>query len=184
MFLKGVRSALVNAEKLEDAVLGKDIPLHLFVDTHQHDGKIRLDLDFNEETLTVIEPDSDAFQKFDVSKKDLKDIMLQAFPKVVVNAFSLNMLHIDIVSIDPQIEAIPTYKVRELLKDGFTSYIGHRDLANIVSKDLGIDIPYNRGHLTWKGDAVLIVAQYRGPRLPEGATELPQGAKIEYYLIY
>jgi len=184
MFLKGVRSALVNAEKLEDAVLGKDIPLHLFVDTHQKDGKIRLCLDFNEETLTVIEPLGDAFQKFDVSKKDLKDIMLYAFPKVIVNAFSLNMLDPEIVSIDPQIEAIPVYKVQELLAGGFTSYIGYRDLANIVSQELGIDVPYNRAHLTWKGDAVLIVTQYRGPRLPEGATELPQGAKIEYYLIY
>jgi hypothetical protein len=33
------------------------------------------------------------------------------------------------------------------------------------------------------GEGVL-VAQYRGPRLPEGATELPEGATIEWYVVY
>ena len=33
------------------------------------------------------------------------------------------------------------------------------------------------------GVDALIVAQYRGPRLPEGATELPPGAKLEFWLV-
>lgn len=38
---------------------------------------------------------------------------------------------------------------------------------------------------TMKLDAgdVLVVAQYVGPRLPEGATELPPNARIEYFTV-
>jgi len=32
-------------------------------------------------------------------------------------------------------------------------------------------------------DTCLLVAQYVGPRLPEGATALPPGANIEYYVV-
>ena len=63
------------------------------------------------------------------------------------------------------------------------SVIGHADTARVVGGLLGREIPANR--VTYKaqpGD-VLYVAQYTGPRLPEGATQLPEGAEIRFYKI-
>ncbi|SLM62789.1 MULTISPECIES: STIV orfB116 family protein [Dickeya] len=62
------------------------------------------------------------------------------------------------------------------------SVVGHEDTAAIASKELGVTIPFNRQTLLIeKGDEVL-VTQYIGPRLPEGSTQLPDGAKFEYFL--
>lgn len=55
------------------------------------------------------------------------------------------------------------------------SYIGHADIARIVG------LPMNRETCPpLKAGEQFLVAQYVGPRLPEGATSLPEGAKIEY----
>ncbi|MBA0167851.1 STIV orfB116 family protein [Pectobacterium sp. CFBP8739] len=63
------------------------------------------------------------------------------------------------------------------------SVVGHEDTAAITSKELGAVIPFNRQTLLIeKGDEVL-VTQYIGPRLPEGSTQLPDGAKFEYFLV-
>lgn len=66
--------------------------------------------------------------------------------------------------------------------------VGHADTAAVFSRILGIEIPMNRQ--TFQGlfmdlvcDEVLLVGQYRGPRLAEGAKELPAGATIEWWLI-
>jgi hypothetical protein len=64
-----------------------------------------------------------------------------------------------------------------------TSFFGHVDVANIVSKQVGIEIPTNRINVMLKPGDNVIVAQYIGPRLPEGTTELPGGARIEYILV-
>lgn len=57
------------------------------------------------------------------------------------------------------------------------SFVGHADTANI----LGVEC--HRGDLKITENDVLYVAQYMGPRLPEGATELPEGAVIEFYRV-
>jgi hypothetical protein len=64
-----------------------------------------------------------------------------------------------------------------------TSAIGHEDLARIVSKRLGVELPTNRISVTLTPDDVVVVIQYTGPRLPEGTTKLPKGAKITYWLV-
>lgn len=90
---------------------------------------------------------------------------------ILINAFSLNMLReketklkISHVEDDEWENAIYNCK----------SYIGHKDLANI----LGVE--YNRETVKIiPGDNVYI-AQITGARLPEGTTELPSDVNIEH----
>lgn len=63
------------------------------------------------------------------------------------------------------------------------SVIGHADTARIVSDILGVELPANRATVKLQPGEKMIVAQYSGPRLPEGATTLPEGAKIEFVLV-
>jgi hypothetical protein len=50
----------------------------------------------------------------------------------------------------------------------------------VVGSLLGREVPMNRATVQLTAGDVLFVAQYSGPRLPEGATSLPDGAKIEF----
>jgi hypothetical protein len=44
-------------------------------------------------------------------------------------------------------------------------------------------IAFNRDNLSLAEADTLIVAQYRGPRLPEGAITLPEGAEIVFFKV-
>jgi len=90
----------------------------------------------------------------------------------ISNAFSLNMFE------NPE----GTYKVsrveeENVPKNTATSAVGHEDLARL----LGVE--YARRSLALRKGDVLYVAQYRGPRLPEGATELPDGAQLDWFRV-
>lgn len=110
----------------------------------------------------------------------------------LTNAFSLSMLP---ESVNPHVvEFAPLTidKVRTILGDGFTSAIGHADTACILSEVLGIPVPMNRvsvklpmGTPDWyhRTEVLAIVAQYNGPRLPEGTTTLPEGAEFRFYAV-
>ena len=63
------------------------------------------------------------------------------------------------------------------------SVIGHADTAKIVGGELGIDLPMNRQSVKLELGEQMIVAQYSGPRLPEGTTVLPEGARIDYFIV-
>jgi len=104
----------------------------------------------------------------------------------LANAFSLNMLSTDIRIHVLVTKRISKEEAKELLKDGFENYIGHKDLANIVSNELGLPVEMNekRPNLVLQLEDLVVVAQYIGPRLPEGATELPPNARIEYFTVY
>ena len=65
----------------------------------------------------------------------------------------------------------------------FISVVGHADTAGLLSDLLGLDIPMNRISIKLGDDDVMIVAQYMGPRLPEGTTKLPEGSSFEFWLI-
>ena len=103
---------------------------------------------------------------------------------LVLNAFSLNML-LDCKQADVVVQPIDKVRARGLIYgQEFTSAVGHRETSLVLSTDLGVEIQTNR--LTVKiteGDTV-VVCQYSGPRLPEGATKLPEGAKIQYYRVW
>lgn len=66
---------------------------------------------------------------------------------------------------------------------GFESCIGHADTAAVISNLLGVDLPMNRQSVTLEENETVVVAQYTGPRLPEGATELPEGATITFWQV-
>jgi hypothetical protein len=99
----------------------------------------------------------------------------------LANAFSLQML-----SVASQIETFNlSHEVAaQLVKERkHHCVIGHSDTAMVVGIQLGVFVMPNRESIKLHpGDAVL-VAQVVGGRLPEGATELPEGIRIEYILV-
>ena len=103
---------------------------------------------------------------------------------IVCNAFSLSMLS----PAEHEVRFIPLTQARaaEFVAEGerWHSAVGHADTAAVFSAELGVAIPTNRASI----DLVphrsrLLVGQYLGPRLPEGATRLPEGAAIAWWLV-
>ncbi|MDD2819180.1 MAG: DUF1874 domain-containing protein [Candidatus Nanopelagicales bacterium] len=62
--------------------------------------------------------------------------------------------------------------------------VGHADTCGLFAHELDIAgiAPARVNVALEKGDD-LIVGQYSGPRLPEGATTLPEGASIRWLLV-
>ena len=97
---------------------------------------------------------------------------------LLLNAFSINMFN-------PS-TSFPVFReiqVDEVKKISLESAIGHADTARILSGILEREIPTNRISITLNSGDTAIVAQYIGPRLPEGATQLPEGAILKFYLV-
>ena len=106
----------------------------------------------------------------------------------ITNAFSINMLPSERGSM---VDFVPITLdcTKKLLKETdkeIVSGIGHADTAKIVSSLLGIEVRPNRINIKLNIDRydcdVLFIAQYIGPRLPEGATTLPEGATIQFWI--
>ena len=97
----------------------------------------------------------------------------------ILNAFSLNMIE---GNVDLVIQEI-TKDVAARLASGAVSAVGHADTASVFSHVLGVEIPANRATVTLKEGDVALVGQYSGPRLPEGATTLPEGAQIKWVVV-
>ena len=91
------------------------------------------------------------------------------------NAFSLQMVG----ETFPCQVSINEVTSSEVPQEG-TSCIGHVDTAQVVSNILGVTIPMNRINVSLKRGDVLYVAQIMGGRLPEGATQLPEGFMIKF----
>ena len=103
----------------------------------------------------------------------------------LTNAFSLQMLeekNFNGISTVMVVNDIEIEEVKNLLnKENFISAIGHADTANVVSNILNMDIRMNRINVKLNNvDDIIIVAQVMGGRLPEGATTLPDGIKIQF----
>ena len=95
---------------------------------------------------------------------------------LITNAFSLNMLSSFAANI--QTEELTVPQTVEALRDGFESGMGHS--TELVSSILGMDIPQNRSNNKIQDGESILVAQYVGPRLPEGCTSLPEGASLVF----
>lgn len=104
---------------------------------------------------------------------------------VIANAFSLNMLDLGVGVTDLQVCPTSPEFIREEIEaaGGFTSIVGHADTAAVFSSLLGLDVPMNRATFQLGEGVTLFVGQYKGPRLPEGATTLPEGAKVEWAMV-
>ena len=97
----------------------------------------------------------------------------------LLNAFSLNMLggNADIV-----VREI-TQVTAASLASGCISAVGHADTAAVFESVLGVPVPCSRATVALKDGDVALVGQYSGPRLPEGATSLPEGATIKWLVV-
>lgn len=100
------------------------------------------------------------------------------------NAFSLGMM--DCVGlgsrVNVEIRHLTLAEVVWILGQGeWTSCVGHQDTANLFSELLGVPVAMNRISTSLAIGDSLIVGQYNGPRLPEGATSLPEGATIRWF---
>ena len=97
----------------------------------------------------------------------------------LLNAFSLNMI---VGNADIVVREV-TQNVAASLASWCTSAVGHADTAAVFSNVLGVEIPCNRATVALKDGDVALVGQYSGPRLPEGATTLPEGAAIKWVVV-
>ena len=104
---------------------------------------------------------------------------LKAF--VITNAFSINMLDRDSNLKFIQLKEAEACWIAENFQH--SSAVGHADTAAVLSTVLAVDVPMNRTTLQMQRSVGLLVGQYKGPRLEEGATALPEGASIEWWLV-
>ena len=103
----------------------------------------------------------------------------------IMNAISLSMVTGESGRIyfrELSSEEAASAAFRESIMGSLVSFVGHEDTARLFSTLLGVEIKANRGNArlqeTWS-----LVGQYTGPRLPEGATTLPEGAKVKWFLV-
>lgn len=91
-----------------------------------------------------------------------------------------------------ELRPISVYHARELaprILDQFStpaaaSCISYRNSADVISSVLGVRVPHNRALVSLEvGDSVLL-AHLSGLRLPEHATELPEGTHLTFYLAH
>jgi len=103
------------------------------------------------------------------------------------NAFSLNMLDLNKDQAIIKIKKISNEEAKKILENGFLSVIGHKELANIISKLLDIEIPTNRATIRLTSKEKMIVCQVIGERPPEGKIltedELMNNYKIVFFLV-
>jgi len=115
---------------------------------------------------------------------------------IICNAFSLSML--DRVQQDGWNERegvrVPRPVSEQALTDycrlmlageiEFESAVGHADTASVFANELGLPILANRVSVKLTDpETRALIGQYVGPRLPEGTTTLPEGAKIEWWIV-
>jgi len=94
----------------------------------------------------------------------------------IANAFSLNMVSpADL----PRLRMVAVDRPARVLDSGrFVSAVGHADTAALIG------VPMNRVSVTLTQSDWLYVAQYKGPRLPEGTTTLPEGASFSWVSVW
>lgn len=99
----------------------------------------------------------------------------------ISNAFSASMLDRRIQGSTTPFVLTPAHD--PFLPNEFISAVGHEQTAQLFSNLLGVRIETNRVSIHLHRGDKLLVGQYTGPRLPEGATTLPDGAAIEWWLV-
>lgn len=93
--------------------------------------------------------------------------------KYLSNSFSLNMVNRDLKNYNVYVRRIIEPKL-----DDYMSCVGHEDLARLIG------VHCNRCTIALNPDDELLVAQYIGERLPLGCTKLPDGSKIDYFIVW
>lgn len=105
--------------------------------------------------------------------------MTNTSTKYVLNAFSFNMVDFAQGSVNVTATEVTSEQAAEMAQTA-KSAVGHPDTARVFSAVLGQDVPANRASVSLTAGDTVLVGQYRGPRLQEGATSLPGGATIQW----
>ena len=106
----------------------------------------------------------------------------------LTNSFSINMIPIQQFSEGADVLCRPISREEAAERCAWeepTCAIGHEDLWAIVRRELELpeDKENARRTIALGVDNEALVAQYTGPRLPEGCTELPEHAHVRYWLV-
>lgn len=104
----------------------------------------------------------------------------------ICNSFSLSMLPEWVAKGHITFQRLTLEEAQEFVRDwDWESAVGHADVAEIFSQQLGVEIPVNRIKASFAPGITeeILVGQNTGPRLPEGATTLPEGAEIQWVLV-
>jgi hypothetical protein len=99
----------------------------------------------------------------------------------LINAFSVNQLAQ--FPIQVHFEEITIDQAKMILSQGYISAVGHEQTALLYEKQLGFEIPWQRIHIALSPGSSAVLGQYRGPRLTEAATSLPDNAHIQWYKV-
>jgi hypothetical protein len=99
----------------------------------------------------------------------------------LLNAFSLNMLggH---ENCQLEVSRLREEAARALAASA-RSGVGHADTAALFSTTLGREVACVRATVQLANGDRALVGQYLGPRLEVGAATLPEGARIEWFLV-
>jgi hypothetical protein len=114
--------------------------------------------------------------------------------RYVANAISLGMLDsidremaygsYDPMSIKLEVSRLSPEGARDWVRrESWTSIVGHDDTATLLSELLGVPITKNRISTSLAVGDCILVCQYNGERLTEGAKTLPPNAIIRYFLV-
>jgi len=110
----------------------------------------------------------------------------------ITNSFSLSMLDdwrlvdsstetcINIQPVDNPVAWLANAEVRH---GNAVSVVGHADTAILYSKMLDRHVECNRQSIVIDESTELLIGQYKGARLPEGCTELPEGSAIHWIAV-
>ena len=100
----------------------------------------------------------------------------------ITNAFSIQMLPHLATTLN--FKPVTLEQAMKMAKANiFISAVGHEDTANVVSNLLSAFVEMNRISVNLKDNDVLLVAQLSGGRLPEGATTIPDGMSIQFWVV-
>lgn len=104
--------------------------------------------------------------------------------KYLGNAFSAGML--DLANGIAHLQFMPLDLLGAqdwVYQNNPVSCVGHEDTAVLISSLLETQVSMNRVSTNLQSGDEILVAQYNGPRLHEGAVSLPEGAKIRWILV-
>lgn len=121
-----------------------------------------------------------------------------SYQVLLCNSFSINMLNTELIRAQKgrniRFEPITRKEAATRVKNAiggniFSNVIGHSTSDVLVREQLereidGLRIPKGkRKTVKLAGQELVIIAQYEGERLEEGATTLPRNSVINYWLI-
>jgi len=107
----------------------------------------------------------------------------------LTNAFSFNMVdQIGTVEFDMLVDVVTSSAMREHVEDSVKEgslciSMSNQATCDLLNAIIGGSIAPEKGNVDAKiGDTVLIM-QYNGPRLYNGAKNIPEGGKVRFYKV-